>query len=145
MTHLVKEDQPQYKALAHGFSYLSTSELFCLITGQGTKAEHINITRDLLSTVGNNINELGKLSINDLVKFKGIGKTKALAIGAAFEFSRRSTMTAALSKTVVRSANDIAQYFRARIGTDQVESFAVAFLNRANKINHIEIISFVDE
>lgn len=141
MTQLVNEDQPAYKAMEFGFGNLSTTELLCLLIQQGSKAEHLETTRQLMYKVNNNITELGKLSVSDLTMFRGIGKTKALAIGAAYEFARRKLLTGALQKTVVRSSRDIAEYLQAKIGNEQVENFAVVLLNRANKINHVEIIS----
>ncbi|HQW92884.1 MAG TPA: DNA repair protein RadC, partial [Ferruginibacter sp.] len=71
----------------------------------------------------------------------GIGMAKSISIAAALELGRRRHASAALEKTVIRSSNNIAQYLRASIKDFSYEVFAVIFLNRANKINHFEIIS----
>lgn len=139
--HLLNEEQPSYKALEHGFASLSTNELLCLLIQQGSKAEHIDNARQLMYKVNNNINELGKLSVRDLTMFKGIGKVKALAIGAAYEFARRKAASIFLDKTVILSSHAVAKFMQGKIGNEQVEYFSVVFLNRANKINHFEIIS----
>ena len=71
----------------------------------------------------------------------GIGAAKAVTICAALELGRRSQASAALNKPLVRSSRDIAEYLRAVLKDHTYEVFAVIFLNRANKINHFEIIS----
>lgn len=139
-TQLVEEEQPQYKAQTLGFGSLTTAELLCLIIGTAT-ADYINNARTLLSTVSHNLNELSKLSISQLSTFKGISKGKALSIAAAFELSKRNAMGAALVKPRMANSRDIAEFLKAKIGNEQVEVFVVMFLNRSNKVNHVQTIS----
>lgn len=80
-------------------------------------------------------------SLRELQKIKGIGVAKAIVIAAALEIGRRRHASAALEKTVIKSSRDIAQYIRAVIKDYSYEVFAVLYLNKANKINHFEIIS----
>lgn len=137
---LLKEDQPQYKAETLGLKYLTSAELICLLI-QGATTEYISTAKQLLSTVSQNLNELSKLTLQDLTAIKGIGKSKAMSIGAAFELSRRKAMGTALEKPQMLNSRDIAAYFRANIGAEQIECFAVMFLNRANKVNYCKVIS----
>jgi DNA repair protein RadC len=99
------------------------------------------LAKEVLKLGNNNLNELGKLSIAALQKVKGIGEAKAVTITAALEIGRRRHATAALEKTVIKTSNDIAQYLRAIQKDFAYEVFSVLFLNRANKINHFEIVS----
>ena len=96
---------------------------------------------EILKLGHDNLNELGKLSLNEFKKVKGIGQAKSIIIAAALELGRRRHASAALEKPVVRSSKEIAQYLRAILKDFSYEVFAVIFLNRANKINHFEIIS----
>ena len=66
---------------------------------------------------------------------------KSITIAAALELGRSRQATAALEKTVIRSSRDIAGYLQAILKDYNYEVFAVVFLNRANKINHFEIVS----
>ncbi|HEX4875346.1 MAG TPA: DNA repair protein RadC, partial [Chitinophagaceae bacterium] len=88
-----------------------------------------------------NLSELGRLTIKDLMKIKGIGEAKAITIAAALELGRRRQSAAALEKTIISSSRDTAAFLQSRLRDMQHEVFAVVFLNRANKINHFEIIS----
>ncbi len=121
---------------------LSDAELLGILINNGNKEKSaVDIAKDILKLGGNNLNELGKLSLKEIQKVKGIGAAKAITIAAALELGRRRHASAALEKTVIRTSLDIAQYLRATIKDFSYEVFAVLFLNKANKINHFEIIS----
>ena len=75
------------------------------------------------------------------MKIKGIGAAKAVTIVAALELGRRRQASSSLNKIIIGSSNDIAEYFKVKLKDYRHEVFAVLFLNRANKINHFEIVS----
>ena len=136
------DDRPREKMLTKGAAALSDSELLGILINNGNKEKSaVEIAKDILKLGDNNLNELGKLSLKELQKVKGIGAAKAITIAAALELGRRRHASAALEKTVIRTSLDIAQYLRATIKDFSYEVFAVLFLNKANKINHFEIIS----
>jgi len=136
------DDRPREKLLTKGASVLSDSELLAILINNGNKEKSaVELAKDILKLGDQNLNELGKLSLKDFQKIKGIGEAKAITIAAALELGRRRHATAALEKTVIRTSADIAQYMRTRIKDFRYEVFAVLFLNKANKINHFEIIS----
>lgn len=140
MNTLLKEDQPRYKAENLGMASLSTSELICVMLS-GSTNNHLETSRKLLEKTNCSINELAKLSLNQLCEIKGIGKSKAVVIAAAFELAKRKSMEKVTAKTILRSSVQIAEYLQAYIGAEPVEKFVVLFLNRANKIQHTQIIS----
>jgi len=136
------DDRPREKLLTKGAAILSDSELLAILINNGNKEKSaVELAKDILKLGGQNLNELGKLSLKDFQKIKGIGEAKAITIAAALELGRRRHATAALEKTVIKTSADIAQYMRTRIKDFGYEVFAVLFLNKANKINHFEIIS----
>ena len=136
------DDRPREKLLIKGAAVLSDSELLALLINNGNREKSaVEIAKDVLQLGGYNLNELGKLSLKELQKVKGIGIAKAITIAAALEIGRRRHASAALEKTVIKTSGDIAQYLRAIIKDFNYEVFAVLFLNKANKINHFEIIS----
>jgi DNA repair protein RadC len=136
------DDRPREKLLANGSTALSNSELLAILLNNGSKNKSaVELAREILKLGNDNLNELGKLSLNDFMKVKGIGQAKSIIIAAALELGRRRQASSALEKTVVRSSRDIAQYLQATLKDYSYEVFAVVFLNRANKINHFEIIS----
>jgi DNA repair protein RadC len=136
------DDRPREKLLANGAASLSNSELLAILLNNGSKNKSaVELAREILKLGGDNLNELGKLSLNDFKQVKGIGEAKSIIIAAALELGRRRQASSSLEKTVVRSSKDIAQYLQATLKDYSYEVFAVIFLNRANKINHFEIIS----
>ncbi len=136
------DDRPREKMIQKGAMALSNSELLAILINNGNKVKSaIELAKDILQLGHNNLNELGKLSVKDLQHVKGIGIAKAVTISAALELGRRKQAAAILDKPVVRSSRDIAEYLRTLLKDHTYEVFAVLFLNRANKINHFEIIS----
>jgi DNA repair protein RadC len=136
------DDRPREKLLAKGPVALSDSELLAILINNGYKERSaVAIAKEILQTGKNNLNELGKLSLKDFQKIKGIGAAKAITIVAALELGRRRQASTYLEKPVIRSSSDLAQYLRANIKDYSYEVFAVVFLNKANKVNHFKIIS----
>jgi len=121
---------------------LSDSELLAILINNGTKDKSaVDLAKELLFLAKNNLSELGKLSIKELMKVKGIGEAKAITIAAAMELGRRRQAITSLEKPHVSDSKEIANYLQAILRDHHHEVFAVVFLNRANKINHFEIIS----
>lgn len=137
-----EDDRPREKLAMKGSAALSDAELLAILINNGNKEKSaVILAREILQLGNNNLNELGKLSISDLKKIKGIGEAKAITIAAALELGRRREATTALEKKVIKTSNEVATYLRAVIKDFSYEVFAVIFLNQANKINHFEILS----
>ncbi|MFM2326710.1 MAG: hypothetical protein RIR31_912 [Bacteroidota bacterium] len=136
------DDRPREKLLNKGAEVLSNSELIAILINNGNKDQTaVDLAKEILKLGSNNLNELGKLTLKDFQQIKGIGQAKAITIAAALELGRRRQAAATLDKAVVQSSKDIAQYLRVVLKDFTYEVFAVLFLNRANKVNHFEIIS----
>jgi DNA repair protein RadC len=137
-----KDDRPREKLLAKGPAVLSNSELLAILILNGSREKTaVELAQDILRLAKDNLNELGKLSIKELTKIKGIGEAKAIAIVAAMELGRRRQAVASIEKPVVSSSADVAIYLQTSLRDYKHEVFAVIFLNRANKINEFRIIS----
>ena len=137
-----KDDRPREKLLYSGAENLSHSELLAILIHNGTRQRSaLDLAKDVLKLGQDNLVELGKLSIKDLMKIKGIRDAKAITIAAALELGRRRQAASSLNKTLVKTSSDIAAYMQTRLKDYRHEVFAVLYLNRANKINHFEIIS----
>ena len=137
-----KDDRPREKLLNNGSSILSNSELIAILINHGTREKSaLELAQDVLRAGKDNLNELGKLSVKELMKIKGIGEAKAVSIVAALELGRRRQAAASREKEVITSSADVANYLQTILKDYKHEVFAVLFLNRSNKINHFEIIS----
>ncbi len=140
--HWAKDDRPREKLLLNGAENLSNSELLAILIHNGSREKSaVDLAKEVLKLGKDNLSELGRLSIKDLMKIKGIGEAKAITIAAALELGRRRQTANPLQKTIISTSRDIADYLQARLKDYRHEVFAVLFLNRANKINHFEIIS----
>ena len=137
-----KDDRPREKLLTKGAESLSDSELLAILIHNGSKEKTaVDLAKEILKLGKDNLIELGKLSLTDLMKIKGIGEAKAITIAAALELGRRRQSAAPLGKPVMQTSGDIADYLKTKLKDYRHEVFAVLYLNRANKINHFEIIS----
>jgi len=137
-----KDDRPREKLLSAGAENLSNSELLAILIRNGTKQKSaVDLAKEVLKLGKDNLGELGKLSVKELMKIKGIGEAKAISIVAALELGRRRQASAVLQKDLVSSSTDIARYLQTKLKDYRHEVFAILFLNRANKVNHFEIVS----
>jgi DNA repair protein RadC len=137
------DDQPRKKLLLKGADTLSNSELLAILINNGTQNQSaVDVAKAVLQTTGNDLQKLATLSVKELVKkkIKGLGEAKAISIAAAMELGIRRNATG-LKKNMVTRSEDIANFLRASLEHRQREVFAVVFLNRGNKITHLEIIS----
>jgi len=129
------EDRPREKLILKGTRSLSDAELMAILIGSGNSDESaVELSRRILSMANNNLNELGKKQINDLLKFKGIGEAKAVNILAALELGRRRKEQTPGEKVVITSSRDAAEYFRPLLEDLPVEEFWVLLLNRSNTV-----------
>jgi DNA repair protein RadC len=137
-----KDDRPREKLLLKGAENLSNSELLGILIHNGTRDKTaVDLAKDILKLGKDNLNELGKITVKELMKIKGIGEAKAVTIAAALELGRRRQGSASLERAVINTSHDIAEYLQSALKDYRHEVFAVIFLNRANKIKRFEIVS----
>lgn len=137
-----EEDRPREKLLLKGKAALSDAELIAILIGSGTRElSAVDLSKLILQSVNNNLNELAKLSINDLMKFKGIGDAKAISIAAALELGRRRKESDVIKKAKVSSSADAYEAIRPYLMDLQHEQFWVLLLNRANEVIRPQQIS----
>ena len=118
-----------------GKSVLSDAELIAILIGSGSKNESaVELSKKILASVGNNLNELGKLNLSQLCNFKGIGEAKAVTIIAAMELARRRRSEEVIELTKITSSKIIFEIMQPIIGELPHEEFWVLYLNNANKV-----------
>jgi len=141
--HWAEDDRPREKMLLKGYSALSNAELLAILINNGTKDKSaVDVAKELLAAVNNDLQRLGRMSIKEIrnLKVKGIGEAKAVSIAAALELGvRRETVTA--KKDVITESRHVADWLRSQLQHKKHEVFMVLYLNHANKINHSEVIS----
>jgi len=130
-----QEDQPREKLRDKGKDALSDAELVAILIGSGSKNESaVDLCKRILSSVDNNLNALGKLSIKQLMEFKGIGEAKAITIAAAMELGRRRRGEEALEQKKITSSNSVFELMQPILGELPHEEFWIIYLNNSNKV-----------
>lgn len=132
-----EDDKPREKLMLKGKSALSDAELLAIIIGSGSRNESaVDLSKRILAHVQNNLNALGKLSLKQLMEFKGIGEAKAISIIAAAELGRRRREEEVPELVKINSSRVIFNVMQPIIGELPHEEFWVLYLNNANKIIH---------
>lgn len=129
------DDRPREKMLAKGKTALSDAELIAILIGSGNRNESaVGLAKRILQSVNGNINELAKLSVENLSTFKGIGEAKAIAIITALELGKRRQLETALEQPKINSSKAVFNLMQPVIGDLPHEEFWVLFLNNSNKV-----------
>ncbi len=136
------DDRPREKMLLKGAAALSNSELLAILINNGTPEQSaVELAKEVMKLGKNNLDELGKLSLKELQKLRGIGMAKAITIAAALEIGRRRASSGLYEKTKVKTSTDIATFLRANLKDLSHEVFMAIYLNKSNKILKYKIIS----
>ena len=99
------EDRPREKFIMQGAEKLSDAELLAILIGSGnTQDTAVGLMQKILSDCGNNLNTLGKMGLQELMEYNGIGEAKAVTILAACELGRRRIATQAMQRDRISSA-----------------------------------------
>ncbi len=126
-----KDDRPREKLLHKGVAALSDAELIAILIGSGNRDESaVALSQRILKDTGNNWHELAKLSLKDLMKYKGIGEAKAIGIVAALEIGRRRNLTEALERKAVKSSRDAFDLLSPNLSDKSVEEFWVIYMRK---------------
>lgn len=137
-----EQDRPREKMLSKGRQALSDAELIAILISSGNKEETaVELSRRILNSVDNDLNQLGKLSVNDLLKFKGIGDAKAISIVASLELGRRRKEIDIREKVKITSSRTAFEVMKDVFIDLEHEEFWVLYLNRSNQIIKKLIIS----
>lgn len=137
-----EEDRPREKLLLKGKAALSDAELLAILIGSGTaRLTAVDVAKLILAATENNLNELARLSVKDLMKHKGIGEAKAITIVSALELGRRRKEITAAAKTRITCSTDIYTFIKPQLLDLPHEEFWVILLNRANVVMKKECIS----
>lgn len=137
-----EDDRPREKLRAKGSASLSNAELLAILLGKGTRLKSaVDLAREILKGINNNPAHLGRLTVEELLKTKGVGPAKAITIAAALELGLRRQAGQLPEKKQIDSSRDIVQYLQGMMGSNNRELFAIVLLNQASHIIHFEVIS----
>lgn len=122
-------DRPREKLLEQGRRALADAELLAILIGSGSRDESaVELCRRILHDSGNNLNELSRLSVTELCRYKGIGEAKAISIVAALELGRRRKARKETERPILNSSKRVYEYMEHVYKDLPYEEFWVLFL-----------------
>ncbi|KAF2510719.1 JAB domain-containing protein [Flavobacterium zhairuonense] len=134
ITNWSEDDRPREKLMLKGKSVLSDAELIAILIGSGSRNESaVDLSKRILKNA-ESLNALGKMSISQLMNFKGIGEAKAITIIAAMELGRRRRAEDAAELIKITLSKLVFELMVPIIGELAHEEFWVLFLNNSNKV-----------
>ncbi len=137
-----EDERPREKMLMKGAASLTDAELLAILISSGTKEKSaLDLAREILEQAHQNIQQLGRLSLAELQKTKGIGEARAITIAAALELGRRRQISEGLQRPTIGGSKDAAEIFLPLLQDLNHEAFCVLYLNHANKVLRHELIS----
>ncbi|MFT5640648.1 MAG: DNA repair protein RadC [Cyclobacteriaceae bacterium] len=137
-----EEDRPREKMQLKGRSVLSDAELIAILLGSGNRhMSAVDLAKMILRDNSNDLNELSKKSIEDLIKYDGMGPAKSISIISALELGRRRKSTEPVTKPRITCSDDIYNLFQSELLDLPHEEFWITLLKRNNDVISKERIS----
>ncbi len=138
----LEDDKPREKMMQRGAAALTDAELLAILISSGTRERSaLDLAKDILAQAKNNLRELGRLSLKELQKTKGIGEARAITIAAAMELGRRRQLAEGLDRPAIKSSRDAAGIVMPLLQDLPHECCCVVYLNQASKVINTEIVS----
>ncbi len=139
ITEWAEDDRPREKLMMKGATALSDAELLAILIGSGNNNETaVELCRRILNDNHNSLNELARLSISDLQKYKGIGEAKSLSLISALEIGKRRRVTEVINREKITESSDLFELFGPKLEDLNHEEFHIVYLNGANKVMETE-------
>ena len=136
------DDRPREKMMHKGKASLSNAELIAILIGSGNNRQSaVELSRDILDSVDNNLIDLSNLTLNELMQHNGIGEAKAVTIMAALELGKRRRGAEASLPNEVKNSKDSFERFLPYIDDMRQEHFLVLYLNQSNHALKVECLS----
>ncbi len=130
-----EDDRPRERLMHQGAASLSDAELLAILIGSGSaKEDAVSLMKRILKDCHNNLNTLGKMSIQQLCQYHGVGEAKAISILAACELGKRRQMERPEERPELTTATRIYNHMHPLLQDCDVEEFWLLFLNQSYKL-----------
>lgn len=134
ITQWAEDDRPREKLAAHGAAALSTAELLAILIGSGNAGETaVDLMKRVLNDCGNSIATLSRMSIDELMRYNGIGQAKAITLLAACELGKRRELEERPTRIVLGDSEAIYEHLKLMVRDLDVEEAFVVLLNQSLK------------
>ena len=136
------EDRPREKLIAYGCAGLSNAELLAILIGSGSSKESaVDLMKRVLNDCDNNLNTLGKMSLEELEQYHGMGPAKAVTILAACELGKRRQLEEAKKRRDLGSPQAIYDLMHPKMQDLDTEEAWIILMNQNFKLIKTELLS----
>lgn len=144
MQELPVQERPYEKCLSYGPEHLSDSELLAIILRSGVQGNSsLELARKILELgdMDEGLLAIHHISIQELMKIKGIGKVKAIQIKCIGELSKRIAGRSAKKLLDFNDPDTIADYYMERLRHEEQEQIICMMLDTKNHLLGETVIS----
>ena len=136
------DDRPRERLMAKGSGVLSNAEILAILIGSGTREKSaVQLSREILTAFDNDLDKFASVNLPNLLRFRGIGEAKAVSLMAALELGRRRKNAEKKAPVQIKASSDAYHLVKDRFDDLPHEEFYIVLLNRANKVQAVELIS----
>lgn len=136
------DDRPRERIITQGRNVLSNAEILAILIGSGTHQKSaVQLSREILTAFDNDLDKLGQATLQNLLRFKGVGTAKAVSILAALELGRRRKNANVKAPTQITCSNDVYTLMKGKFDDLDHEHFYIVLMDRSNKVQAVEHIS----
>ena len=146
MKELPITERPYEKLEQYGEKTLTNAELLAIIIKTGTKEEtSVGLAQQILNLneteEKDNLNFLREITLEELMKIKGIGKVKAIQLKAIGEIATRMNSTVNYKTKKIQRPRDVAEILMDKMRFEKQEILKVIMLNSKNNLLKIKDIA----
>lgn len=146
MKNLPVTERPYEKLEQYGEKNLTNAELLAIIIKSGTREEtSVQLAQKILllneNRDKNNLNFLRDITIEELIKIKGIGKVKAIQIKATCELASRMNSIDNYKNITINKPSDVVDILFEEMRFEKQEILKVVILVNKNKLLKIKDIA----
>lgn len=136
------DDRPREKLISKSHRSLSNAELLAIVIGSGSNDQSaVELSKSILNSVSNNLAELSRLGLPELMKFKGIGEAKASNIVAVMELGRRRRLAGEQKNNRIVSSRDAFEIILPIIGDLKHEEMWILTIKNGNHFHRSLCVS----
>lgn len=129
------DDRPREKMMRLGAGALSSAELLAILIGSGSPKETaVDLMKKIMNNCGNSLKTLGRMSIDELKTYNGIGDAKAITILAACELGKRRQQEEVKERLDLGTAQSIYDYMHPLTQDLATEEAWILLLNHNFKL-----------
>ncbi len=138
---LPAEERPRERLAKYGAESLSTIELMAIVLRTGTADLSVLEVAKLLLAKFESLPSIAAASLQELCTVRGVGKTKAIQLLAAFELGKRLQTARLTEDQALSSPQEVAGFLMPRLRFLDQEHFLTLHLNTKNRLLSMETIS----